>query len=345
MISDCSRNDPFFKSALSVAPMMAWTDRHCRFFHRTLSKTAILYTEMVTSRAIIYGDAQRFLDRYGDDTSCVLQLGGNVPDELENAAKSAQQFGWTHLNLNVGCPSDRVQSGCFGAILMKDPQLVADCVTAMGVSGIKDVSVKCRIGVDDDVPSEVLPEFLDHMVRAGVKNVIIHARKAWLKGLSPKENRTIPPLDYDLVFQMASAFPDLNIEINGGIETIDQVRLPIEKGLPSVMVGRAAYHKPGTILPFVDTGFDEDIPDLHGLIFASLKAMQAYIAGHLKNGGVMHQVTRHMHGIFHGMPGAAHWRRTLSSLTGDAVTDMRIFGELLDHMEQTTRNASLESVA
>lgn len=295
---------------LSVAPMMAWTDRHCRFFHRQMSKHALLYTEMVTSAALIRGGAHRLLDFSETEDPVALQLGGSDPKELAAATRLACQRGYHEVNLNVGCPSDRVQSGTFGAVLMKSPDLVADCVAEMRAASTVPVTVKCRIGVDDQEPEEILPRFLQAVAAAGVNHVIIHARKAWLKGLSPKENREIPPLDYDLVHRMAIEFPALDIAINGGIETLDEAQTQLSEGMCGVMIGRAAYHTPFDVLACADRliwgdGSDADTVQV-------LDAMEPYIAEHLQSGGVLHQVTRHMLGLFAGRPGARAWRRILS---------------------------------
>ncbi len=295
---------------LSVAPMMDWTDRHCRYFHRQMSRRAMLYTEMVTAAAIIHGPKDRLLAFSAEEHPVALQLGGSDPAELAQAVRIAADYPYDEVNLNVGCPSDRVQSGCFGAVLMLRPALVADCVSAMRSATDRPVTVKCRIGVDDQTPSEILPEFLQHMVGAGVEHVIIHARKAWLSGLSPKENREIPPLDYDLVVAMKAQFPKLTISINGGITTLAQAQALLAQGLDGVMVGRAAYHDPNAVLVGADQLWGDDFaPD----IFAVIDAMRPYIAAHLSGGGRLHQITRHMLGAFTGRAGARGWRRVLSN--------------------------------
>ncbi|MCB2124451.1 MAG: tRNA dihydrouridine(20/20a) synthase DusA [Rhodobacteraceae bacterium] len=295
---------------LSVAPMMDWTDRHCRVFHRQISREALLYTEMVTAPAVIHGDRDRLLAFDAVEHPVALQLGGSDPGELAEATRIAAGYGHDEINLNVGCPSDRVQSGCFGAVLMERPALVADCVAAMiGVAPV-EVTVKCRIGVDDQVPEAVLPAFLETVASAGVRRFAIHARKAWLKGLSPKENREVPPLDYPLVLAMKQAFPDLHISVNGGITSLDQAEAFLAAGLDGVMIGRAAYHEPYDILA------DADRRLFGGAAgpgrFEVVERMRPYIARHLEAGGRLHQVTRHMLGLFHGCPGARHWRRILS---------------------------------
>jgi len=228
---------------------MVWTDRHCRYLHRIMSRHALLYTEMVTSAALVRGGARHLLRFDPAEHPVALQLGGSDPSELAEAAMMGAQVGYDEINLNCGCPSDRVQSGSFGAVLMEKPDLVAECCAAMIKAQPAEVTVKCRIGVDDQDPSVVLPNFLSKIADAGVRRVTIHARKAWLQGLSPKENRDIPPLDYDLVLAMKAQFPDLHISINGGVATLDHARALLDQGLDGVMIGRAAYHNPAEILP------------------------------------------------------------------------------------------------
>lgn len=294
---------------LSVAPMMDWTDRACRGFHRLLSRRALLYTEMVTAPAVIHGDRARLLDYDAAEHPLALQLGGSEPAQLAEAARIGAGWGYDEINLNVGCPSDRVQSGCFGAVLMTRPDLVAECVAAMIAASPVEVTVKCRIGVDEQIPDEVLPAFLSRMRDAGVRRITIHARKAWLQGLSPRENREIPPLDYPLVHRMKAAFPDLHLSVNGGIASLAGVRAHLE-AMDGVMVGRAAYHQPWDILGQADRLWDETPPFSDPVEAAA--AMRPRIAAHLAQGGRLHQVTRHMLGLFHGRPGARGWRRQLS---------------------------------
>lgn len=290
--------------------MMDWTDRHCRGFHRLLSRRALLYTEMVTSAAIVHGDRARLLDFGPGEHPVALQLGGSDPAELRQAVQIAADRGYDEVNLNVGCPSDRVQSGCFGAVLMKSPVLAADCVAAMAQASAVEVTVKCRIGVDDQDPAEVLPGFLARMRDAGVRRVTIHARKAWLQGLSPRENREVPPLDYPLVHAMKAAFPDLHLSINGGIATMDVVRDQLSH-MDGVMVGRAAYHQPWDMLGDADALWGE-VPRFASPLEVA-EEMREVIARRLaERGGRMHQITRHMLGLFHGRPGARGWKRILS---------------------------------
>jgi tRNA-dihydrouridine synthase A len=290
--------------------MMDWTDRHCRYFHRHLSGRALLYTEMVTAAALVRGGALHLLDFDPTEQPVALQLGGSDPEELAKAAQMGADAGYVEVNLNVGCPSDRVQSGCFGAVLMKRPALVADCVRAMIGAVALPVTVKCRIGVDDQDPERVLPAFLETIAMAGCRRVIIHARMAWLEGLSPKENRDIPPLNYDLVRRMKAAFPELHLSINGGINTLAEARAFLDQGLDGVMIGRAAYHRPAEILATADRDIfgEEQTADPVDVVHKMLP----YIEAHVRSGGRLHQVTRHMLGVFAGKPGARHWRRHLS---------------------------------
>lgn len=290
--------------------MIDWTDRHCRYLHRLLSRHVLLYSEMLTAPALVRGGALHLLDFSPEEHPVALQLGGSEPAELAEAARLGVQAGYDEINLNVGCPSDRVQSGCFGAALMERPALVAACVAAMRDAVDIDVTVKCRIGVDEQDPEQVLPDFLSRIMDAGCDRIIVHARKAWLKGLSPKENRDIPPLDYDLVSRMKSRFPGLHISINGGIQTLDAAEDFLAAGLDGVMFGRAAYHNPAAILCQVDRRIFGTGPDTDPV--AAVQEMVPYIEAHLAAGGKLHQVTRHMLGLFSGQPGARAWRRKLS---------------------------------
>ncbi|MEL6450825.1 MAG: tRNA dihydrouridine(20/20a) synthase DusA [Pseudomonadota bacterium] len=296
---------------LSVAPMMDWTDRHCRYLHRQLSRHVLLYTEMVTAPALVRGGALHLLDHDVAEHPVALQLGGSDPAELAQAARLGAQAGYDEINLNCGCPSDRVQSGTFGAVLMRDPARVAACVAEMRAAVDVPVNVKCRIGVDDQDPEAVLPEFLARIVAAGCERVTIHARKAWLQGLSPKENRDIPPLDYDLVMRMKGLFPNLHISINGGVASLDAAVALLDSGLDGVMIGRAAYHQPTDILAQADVRiFGAATPARTAE--DAVAAMLPYIEAHLVAGGRLHQITRHMLGLFAGRPGARGWRRVLS---------------------------------
>lgn len=295
---------------LSVAPMMDWTDRHCRYFHRLMSRETLLYTEMVTAPAIVRGEHERLLGYNPEEHPVALQIGGSDPKELAEATRISCGYGYDEVNLNVGCPSDRVQSGAFGAVLMKSPDLVAECVSAMiGASNV-EVTVKCRIGVDEQTPEEVLPEFLEKVSAAGVRRFTIHARKAWLEGLSPKENRDIPPLDYALVKRMKADYPHLHISINGGIATLDHAVELLDAGLDGVMIGRAAYHQPADILCEADARIfgGTSGPTAE----EAVRLMLPYIEAHLTNGGRLNQITRHLLGAFAGRSGARGWRRILS---------------------------------
>jgi len=296
---------------LSIAPMMDWTDRHCRYLHRLLSRHALLYTEMVTAPAVLHGERDRLLGFDAAEHPVALQLGGSDPEELARAAAIGAEYGYDEINLNVGCPSDRVQSGCFGAVLMERPGLVADCVAAMIAASPVEVTVKCRIGVDDQIPEKILPDFLERISAAGVSRVTIHARKAWLQGLSPKQNRDVPPLDYPLVHRMKAEFPHLHISINGGIATLEEARAHLDAGLDGVMIGRAAYHTPAEILGRADAEIFGD-PTPSRSAEEAVLAMLPYIERHLSRGGRLQQVTRHMLGLFAGRPGARGWKRVLS---------------------------------
>lgn len=315
---------------LSVAPMMDWTDRHCRYLCRLLSRQALLYTEMVTAPALVRGGAVHLLDFNPEEHPVALQLGGSDPAELAQAAKMGAAMGYDEINLNCGCPSDRVQSGSFGAVLMEQPDLVAECVAAMRGAVDVDVTVKCRIGVDDQNPEQVLPDFLSKIAAAGCNRVTIHARKAWLQGLSPKENRDIPPLDYSLVHRMKAAFPDLHISLNGGVASLDDAVPHLQAGLDGVMIGRAAYHSPADILCAADRrvfgeGKDTAPED-------AVQAMLPYIERHLSSGGRLHQVTRHMLGLFAGRPGARAWRRALSDCAAQPGAGSEQVRQALGHV-------------
>jgi len=295
---------------LSVAPMMDWTDRHCRYFHRTLSKNALLYTEMVTSPALIKGNATYLLEFDKSEHPIALQLGGSDPNELAKAAVIGSKYGYDEINLNVGCPSDRVQSGTFGAVLMKTPEVVAKCCKEMINAVDIEVTVKCRVGVDQQDPSVTLPKFLEYISNAGVTRVIIHARKAILSGLSPKQNRNVPPLNYELVYRMKELFPNLHISLNGGIQSLQEAKVHLDNGIDGIMIGRAAYQKPGEILIDVDNYiFNEKIQKSEKDV---VKRMVPYIESQYKNGNKVSKITRHMLGLFSGQPGAKEWRKILS---------------------------------
>lgn len=305
----------------SVAPMLDWTDRHCRYFHRLLTKQALLYTEMVTTGAVIHGKAD-YLTYSEQDHPVALQLGGSDPSALAYCAKLAERRGYNEINLNVGCPSDRVQNGRFGACLMAEPTLVADCIKAMRDAVSIPVTVKTRIGIDSQDSYSFLCEFVQTVTEHGGCNVfIIHARKAWLSGLSPKENREIPSLDYPRVYQLKKDFPELTIAINGGIKTLKEARLHLEH-LDGVMIGREAYQNP-TILTQVDRElFDPqaDITD-NAMIIESL---YPYIETELAKGASLGHITRHILGLFQGVPGARQWRQHLSENTHKLGADASV---------------------
>lgn len=289
--------------------MMDWTDRHCRFFHRVLSKHSLLFTEMVTSPAVLHGDRDRLLGYHSAEHPVAVQLGGSQPDELAKATEICATYGYDEINLNVGCPSDRVQSGRFGACLMAEPDLVADCVRAMKNATDLPVTVKCRIGIDDQDSEEALDRFADAMVAADVDALYVHARKAWLKGLSPKENRDIPPLDYDRVYRLAARLEPLPVIINGGIETLDASLEHLQK-TSGVMLGRIAYKHP-MLLAEVDQRIfgDKTAPVSLDKV---IDQMAAYAERECVAGARVNQITRHMLGLANGMPGARQFRQILS---------------------------------
>ena len=303
---------------LCVAPMMDWTDRHCRMFHRRFTSHALLYTEMVTASAVVHGDSAHLLRHDPAELPLALQLGGGDPGELAEAVRIAAPFGFAEINLNIGCPSDRVMSGTFGACLMLRPGLVAECAAAMIAAAGEDgpeITVKCRIGVDEQDPQVVLPEFVDRVASAGVRVFAVHARKAWLGGLSPKQNRDVPPLDYALVGRVARARPGLEFILNGGIASLEQARLHLAPGInggfAGAMLGRAAYHEPAAVLGGADalvTGIEREAVPAE----TAVRGMYAYIEAELSSGTRLAQITRHMLGAFSGRPGARRWRRILS---------------------------------
>ncbi|MFB9375094.1 tRNA dihydrouridine(20/20a) synthase DusA [Algimonas porphyrae] len=294
---------------ISVAPMMDWTDRHCRFLHRQLSRHVRLYTEMVVADAIIHGPTQRLLTFDPIEHPVALQIGGSDPDKLSQATRTGVSYGYDEVNLNVGCPSDRVQSGRFGACLMAEPDLVAACFTAMkAAADTTDVTVKCRLGIDDQDLSKTLPNFIRTVSAAGCETFIIHARKAWLQGLSPKENRTVPPIDYDLVTDMKRAFPELTIILNGQVETVAH-GLSVSTGLDGFMMGRAAYHDPWS-LTAVDPVFGESPAATNR--FDVAETMILYLERVQQEDRSAKALIRHIMGLFAGRSGARAWRRSLS---------------------------------
>ena len=322
----------------TVAPMMDWTDRHCRAFHRVLSRRARLYTEMVTTGAVIHGPRERLLGFSEAEHPVAVQLGGSDPKELAEAAKICADFGYDEINLNVGCPSDRVQNGRFGACLMQEPVLVGECVAAMKAAVSLPVTVKCRIGVDDQDPEEALNRLTDCVVAAGCDELTVHARKAWLKGLSPKENRDIPPLDYPRVYRLKQARPDLPIAINGGIKTWPEIHEHL-RHVDGVMLGRAAYQEPEILLG-VDPGlYGESAPVGDG--FEAIEAYEPYIAEQLEKGERLHNITRHMLGLFTGRPGARAYRRHLATKAVKPGANLQTLRDAVAHVQRET--AALEA--
>ncbi|MFS2157892.1 tRNA dihydrouridine(20/20a) synthase DusA [Pseudomonas sp. Pseusp122] len=293
----------------SVAPMMDWTDRHCRFFLRLLSRHTLLYTEMVTTGALLNGDSERFLRYHQDEHPLALQLGGSVPADLAACARMAQDVGYDEVNLNVGCPSDRVQNNMIGAVLMGHPQVVADCVKAMRDAVSIPVTVKHRIGINGRDSYEQLCEFVGTVREAGCTSFTVHARIAILEGLSPKENRDIPPLRYDVVARLKADFPDLEIILNGGIKTLEQCHEHL-KVFDGVMLGREAYHNPYLLAEVDQQLFGSSAPVISRA--QALSALRPYIAEHLRTGGAMHHITRHVLGLGTGFPGARRFRQLLS---------------------------------
>lgn len=294
---------------ISVAPMLDWTDRHCRFFLRLLSQHTLLYSEMVTTGAMLYGDRERLLAYDPAEHPVALQVGGSEPEQLAQCARIAAEWGYDEINLNVGCPSDRVQSGRFGACLMAEPGLVAACIAAMRAAVALPVTVKTRIGIDKRDSYAELVEFVGRVAEGGCQTFIIHARKAWLQGLSPKQNREIPPLRHDIVYQLKQDFPHLTIILNGGLRTLEQIDQQRRK-VDGVMVGRAAYENP-YLLAEVEQHFwaaERAIPTRHQII----RALLPYIERQLQHGTPLHCMTRHLLGLFQGVPGARAWRRYLS---------------------------------
>jgi tRNA-dihydrouridine synthase A len=293
----------------AVAPLMDWTDRHCRVFHRLMTRRARLYTEMLTTGAIIHGDRQRLLGFDASEHPVALQLGGSDPRDLAIAARIGEDFGYDEININVGCPSDRVKDGRFGACLMAEPGLVAEGVQAMKRAVRVPVTVKCRIGIDDQDPEVALDVLARDVVAAGCDTLIVHARKAWLNGLSPKENRDIPPLDYDRVYRLKAAMPDVPIIINGGIASLDEAKQHLGH-VDGVMLGRAAYHDPWRLLAVDAELFGESAP--HTAMKDVFEAMAPYVERQLAQGTRLHSITRHFVGAFHGVPGARAFRRHLA---------------------------------
>ena len=306
---------------LSIAPMLDWTDRYCRYFLRLITRQSLLYTEMVTTGAILHGDRARFLDFDPSEHPLALQLGGSEPGELARCAALAEQWGYDEINLNVGCPSDKVQSGSFGACLMVTPQVVADCIKAMRDAVSIDVTVKHRIGVDERDSYEELCDFVGNVAAAGCRTFIVHARKAWLQGLSPKENREIPPLSYDTVYRLKRDFPQLEIIINGGITDLDQAEAHLQQ-VDGVMIGREAYHNPWILAEADRRLFHDDRPATTRL--GVVEALLPFVDAQLTQGVPLNRITRHILGLYHAVPGARKWRRELSEKAHLPRADSRL---------------------
>jgi len=309
-----------------IAPMMDWTDRHCRFFHRLLTAHALLYTEMVTAEAVLHGDRDRLLGFSAEEHPVALQLGGSDPARLAQAAAIGADYGYDEINLNVGCPSDRVQEGRFGACLMAESELVADCVAAMQARVPVPVTVKCRIGIDDQDSEADLERFVSAVAGAGCRTFMVHARKAWLHGLSPKENREVPPLDYGRVYRLKAAHPELEIIINGGIASLDEAEAHLAQ-VDGVALGRAAYQNP-YLLAEVDRRLlgDSSPPRSRHTV---MEALLPYADRHIKAGGRLNNIARHILGLYHGRPRARAFRRHLSEHAPRGGADIRVLEEAL----------------
>jgi tRNA-dihydrouridine synthase A len=317
----------------SVAPMMDWTDRHCRAFHRLLTRRARLYSEMVTADAVVFGPRERLIGFDAGEHPVALQLGGAEPGRLAEAARIGADFGYDEINLNCGCPSDRVQSGRFGACLMREPALVAECVAAMVAAVRVPVTVKCRIGVDEQEPREALFALVENVAAAGAAGVIVHARKAWLEGLSPKDNRSAPPLDYALVYALKATHPALPIAINGGIVDLAAARAHLAR-LDGVMLGRAAYQNPELLLEVDSEIFGE--PARFTDAFAALEAYEPYVAHQLEAGVRLADMTRHLLGLFPGRPGARLYRQRLSTLAPRPGAGLGVLREAIGMVARET---------
>lgn len=314
-----------------VAPMLDWTDRHCRYFHRLITQHALLYTEMVTTGALIHGGCHRFLQFNADENPLAFQLGGSNPEDLAVCARMIEDYGYDEVNLNVGCPSDRVQNGRFGACLMAEPNLVAECVAAMRDTVAIPVTVKSRIGIDDNDSYEALVNFVKTVAGAGCGAFIVHARKAWLKGLSPKQNREVPPLRYDVVYQLKSDFPEIEIVLNGGISSWDQAEQALTRA-DGVMIGREAYHNPYFLAEVDRRIFGK--PDDPVSRYFIMDRLIPYVREEIKAGTRLHSISRHILGLFHGEAGARAWRRHLSENAAKAGADETVLLEALKFTEQ-----------
>ncbi len=326
----------------SVAPMMDWTDSLCRQVHRLMSRHALLYTEMVTTGAVIHGDRKRLIGFRAEEQPVAVQLGGCDPAALAQAARICADEGYAEINLNVGCPSDRVKSGSFGACLMREPQLVGDGLAAMKAAVAVPVTVKCRIGVDDQDPEQALDELADAVVAAGCDALIVHARKAWLKGLSPKENRDIPPLDYARVYRLKQRLPGLPVAINGGIRTLDEARAHLAH-VDGAMLGRAAYQNPELLMGVDPLLFGQPAPFTDPR--EVMVALEPVIARHLEEGGRLHHVTRHLAGFFPGRPGARIFRQHLAGPCQSRDAGLDTFRAALACLDRAPRRDEPKSSA
>ncbi|CAL78473.1 tRNA-dihydrouridine synthase A [Bradyrhizobium sp. ORS 278] len=322
----------------AVAPMMDWTDRHCRVFHRLLSRRALLYTEMVTTGAVIHGDRTRLLGFDRSEHPVALQLGGSDPADLATSARIGEDFGYDEINLNVGCPSDRVKDGRFGACLMAEPALVAACVAAMKRVVTIPVTVKCRIGIDDQDPEVALDALADAVVDAGADALIVHARKAWLNGLSPKENRDIPPLDYDRVYRLKARLPRVPVIINGGITSIEAAQDHLAH-VDGVMLGRAAYQEPWRLLDVDPVLFGEAGPQRS--MKDALAALEPYIERQVAQGMRLHAITRHLVGAYHAVPGARAFRRHLAERGVKPDAGIEVLREAVAMIEERAPSVAL----
>jgi tRNA-dihydrouridine synthase A len=323
-----------YKARFCVAPMMDWTDRRCRAFHRVLSSRARLYTEMVTADAVVFGPREQLIGLDSSEHPVALQLGGADPGRLAEAARIGAEFGYDEINLNCGCPSDRVQSGRFGACLMREPKLVAQCVAAMVAAVDVPVTVKCRIGVDEQEPREALFAFAEAVKAASATALVVHARKAWLEGLSPKDNRSIPPLDYEIVHALKRADADWPIILNGGLVDLDAGRAHLQ-AVDGVMMGRAAYQNPELLIGVDPELFGEPAPVADG--FEAIEAFMPVIARGLQRGERLHDYTRHLHGVFTGRPGARAYRQVLATEAVKRGAGLNVLRDAISRVEREQR--------
>jgi tRNA-dihydrouridine synthase A len=335
-------NSAAHRKLFAVAPMMDQTDRHCRYFHRQLTRHALLYTEMVTAQAVINGNRHKLLYFDEREQPVALQLGGSDPALLAESARIGEGRGYVEINLNVGCPSDRVQGGHFGACLMAEPQLVADCISAMQNAVRIPVTVKCRIGIDDQNEEEALQHFVETVAKTGCTTFIVHARKAWLQGLSPKENREIPPLNYDRVYRLKSSLPELSVILNGGLQNIEMAKAAVGN-LDGVMLGRSAYHDPW-LLSGVDRQYTDQSPPVNSRRDA-VEAALPYIEKCLALGVPLHRMTRHMLGLYHAQPGGKLWRRILSTESHKPGAGTSVLHQALAVVEDQTARLAQSGLA